>query len=314
MNTKCIGVVLLSLLCQASILQAGEGEDLLNSVIAGIESNYSRIKTATIEITKNNDLSFSKSQIKKEIYILNEYYRVDYITSENTASLRFYDGIWWQPFEDASGKRITISPRGEKGLAPSDPRETFFMDTDEKLVEYLQRAQLTNYDIIKEDSMEYIVMTFQLVDKSPGSKVTTLTKKFHFDPTKNFLPVKETQYYEGQEYYVVDYKYKYYDAIEGWFLDEFNQHSKLGTSVNKLTKADFNCDVPISLFELPNPIPEGTFVDDHIRGPYLVGLESNLSSSIRKGHWSKTIIYTIGIVLIVIAVYFKLKRYSKERI
>ncbi|MDR1271143.1 MAG: hypothetical protein LBK82_16650 [Planctomycetaceae bacterium] len=299
-------VIFLSLV----ILKYSKAEDVdkksvLKAVISGISTNYAPIKKAHIVIEKISNTKGIRisaqdiSQEKMEIFILDDNYRVDTTAFGQTYSTRFYEGKWWRK----SGERITISPRGERGLVRYDPRENFMIDTDEKLVEYLNRVAMKNCKIIKNDQGELIEMSFFEISEylgSDGKKGTTHKEKiFLFDPSKNFLPVHETQIYNDEKAFEVEYKYRYRDNLRLWFLLESRQTAvEFGVVVHKVTQTDFHPNIDISLFEFPKQIPDETFVDDHINDFYMAGLENTKRKNFRKTIFvvSVLILITIGII------------------
>jgi hypothetical protein len=148
-----------------------------------------------------------------------------------------------------------------------------------------------------------------------GKKATTRRDKILlFDPSKNFLPVHETQIYDGEKAFEVEYKYNYYDNLRSWLLMESRQTlPKYGAVVHKVTQTDFHPNIDISLFEFPKKIPDGTFVDDHINGSYIAGLENTSELSAKRGSFLKTIFIVAGLILITIGGYYEFKRWQSQR-
>jgi hypothetical protein len=287
-------------------------ESLLKAVISGINANYAPVKKARIVVEKTGSSEIF-SQAKMEIFILDNNYRVDTTAHGQIYSTRFYEGKWWRPATTKSGERITISPRGERGFVTYDPRENFMTDSDEKLTEYLNRVEMKNCKIIKNDQDELIEMSFfeirEYLDKN-GKKATTRRDKILlFDPSKNFLPVHETQIYNGEKVFEVEYRYSYYDNLRLWFLMESKQMlSKYGVIIHKVTQTDFHPNLDISLFQFPKEIPAGTFVDDHINGSYMAGLENSSYLSTKRGSFLKTIFIVAGLILVTIGGYYEFKK------
>lgn len=291
MKNYLLFIVIILSLTALEFSKAEEKESILKSVISGIETNYAPIKKAYIVVEKISVIKGmtiiseqNKSpQEKMEIFILNDNYRIDTTAYGKIYSTRFYEGKWLRQ----SGDRLTISPRGERGFVTYDPRENFMIDSDEKLIEYLNRVTMKNCKIIKNDQGELIEMSFfetsEYLDRDGKKKQLTKEKIFLFDPSKNFLPVHETQIYNGEKAFDVEYKYRYHDDLKLWFLAESRQMIvESGVVVHKVTKTDFYPNIDISLFEFPKEIPDGTFVEDHINGSYLIGKQKKQTQNKNK--------------------------------
>jgi hypothetical protein len=313
-------VIFLSLtMLKYSKAEEVDKESMLKAVISGIDANYAPIKKAHIVVERMGDMNIKgiDLQEKLDIFILGDSYRVDTITSGETYSTRFYEGKWWRPATTKSGERITISARGERGFVRYDPRENFMIDSDEKLTEYLNRVAMKSCKIIKNEQDELIEMSFFEISEylsKDGKKETAHKEKiFLFDPSKNFLPVHETQMYNGKRTFEVEYRYSYHDNLNLWFLMESRQTiDDIGVDVHKVIQTDFDPNIDISLFEFPKKIPDGTFVDDHINGSYMAGLEDSSHLSTKRGNFPKTIFIVVGLILITIGGYYEFKKWQSK--
>jgi hypothetical protein len=293
-------------------------ESMLKAVISGIDANYAPIKKAHIVVERIIDMDIKGIDLKAklEIFILGDNYRVDTITPGETYSTRFYEGKWWRPATTKSGERITILARGERGFVRYDPRENFMIDSDEKLTEYLNRVAMKSCKIIKNEQDELIEMSFfeisEYLSKDGKRETAHKEKILLFDPSKNFLPVHETQMYNGKRTFEVEYRYSYYDNLKLWFLMESRQTDDTGVDVHKVIQTDFDPNIDISLFEFPKEIPDGTFVDDYINGPSMTGLENSSHLSTKRSSFLKIIFIVTCLILITIGGYYKFKKWQSK--